>query len=115
MPDMNGTEVLGNAPTITFSQDFFMRPRKDQVDYLIKLASSQNQALDLMQKERDVLAQRVSVAEALAKNADEALLIQKGVVQNLITKTNSDGQDTAQRINELEAQVRRLAKESMEG
>ena len=115
MPNMNGTKVLGDAPTITFSKDFYERSNKDQMGYLVKLASSQNQALDLMQQERDALAARISLAESQAKNAATALDIQKAVVQNLVTKSNQDEQDNAQRIRELETQVRELSKKSLGG
>ena len=68
---------------VEFSAQFNERPVREQIDYLKKLVSSQNHALDLMQKERDALAQKLGVAEAQLQNADNAVAIQKKIGQQV--------------------------------
>ena len=76
-----------------------------QLEYYKKLCASQNLALDKMQKGRDALAAKVVVAEQSAKNAEDALYIQRGIVRNMVTISNADKQQAAERIHELEDEL----------
>lgn len=95
-----------NGKKLSFGPDFEKRSTKEQMRYLHSLAYSQNDALDKMQKERNELRSRLVVAEQLAENADKALQIQKKIVLDAITNSNATEQETAKRIQELEARVK---------
>ena len=95
-----------NGRAIAFSEEFEARTNAEKIGYLKKLASSQNEALDLMQKDRDRIAGELATTKALLSNAETALAIQRNVVAGLVTKSNEDGQETANRIHELEDRVR---------
>lgn len=97
-----------NPPALKFDPEFAKRPLLGQIDYLKKLCASQNQALDLMQKERNEWRDKAIVLEAQLLNAQQAFDTQKMIVAELITKTNADDQQTAQRIFDLEDRVRAL-------
>jgi len=89
--------------TLIWDERFDERPQKDQIEYLKKLCSSQNHALDLMQKERDaLLVDKNTLTQQLA-NAQTAFDAQKEIVINLVTKSNEDKEQFAKRIQELEA------------
>lgn len=87
---------------LIWGDQFSERSQKDQIDYLKKLCSSQNHALDLMQKERDTLLKENGVLKQQAANADMAFQTQKEIVRNLVTKSNEDKEQFANRIRELE-------------
>jgi predicted nucleic acid-binding Zn-ribbon protein len=86
--------------------EFFEQSPKKQVSYLHRLASSLNHALDLMQKERDKYAGEVLVLKQSVDNAQKALDIQKTITRSMIEGANADGQEAAERIHELEAQIK---------
>lgn len=88
---------------LVWDERFSERPQKDQIDYLKKLCSSQNTALDLMQKERDALLKDKNLLTQQLANAETAFQAQKEIVFNLVTKSNEDKEQYANRIQELEA------------
>lgn len=87
---------------IVFSDKFRERSQKEQLEYMEKLCASQNDALDRMQKERDALLKENTVLKQQAANADRAFQTQKEIVTNLVTKSNEDKEQYANRIRELE-------------
>lgn len=87
---------------LKFNDSFHDRTSQEQISYLKNLASSQNQALDLMQNERNKLAERVIVLEAQLVNVDEKVSIQKKTLVDAITTNNENEQKLAIRIQELE-------------
>lgn len=93
------------APQLVFDEKFAKRPAADQIDYLKKLCSSQNHALDLMQQERDALQKDNALLKQAVENAESAFYIQKDIVANLLTKTNADDQQTHERIRDLEKRL----------
>lgn len=93
---------------LKFDPKFAERSIEDQLAYLHKLCGSQNTALDLMQTERDEWRRKATRLEAAVKNAEDAFYIQKDIVKNLVTQTNANGQDTNNRIRDLERKVGEL-------
>lgn len=91
-----------------FSEQFHERSEPEQIEYLKKLASTQNHALDLMQKERDALLVKVAALETQIENAQRAYDIQKQITHDLVTQSNALDQGVAERIHELEARVKEL-------
>ena len=91
---------------LVFDGEFNKRSQKDQIAYLKSLAASQNQALDLMQKERNEWRDKAHKLEEGVKNAEAALYTQKDIARNLIEQRNQEEQQTAVRIHELESRVK---------
>lgn len=77
-----------------------------QMAYLEKLAASQNEALDAMQKERNSLLEKVKELSTLLVYAQDALSLQKEINRHAILKQNSDNQHAGERIQELQAKLR---------
>jgi len=101
MPNGNG-----KVRPLIFDPEFDKRPLPAQIDYLKKLAASQNHALDLMQQERNVLAVENKILKEQVGNAEQAFHIQKDIVNNLITQNNAEKQMINDRINELETRIK---------
>jgi uncharacterized protein (DUF2344 family) len=93
-------------PRIKFSDDFFEQPQKDQVEYLIKLASSLNDALEKMQDERNSLLATKDFLNNSIKNSEKALDIQKEIVRKTITDANESRNNLSEKIRLLEDRVR---------
>lgn len=91
---------------LLFSAEFEKRTPAKQIEYLKKLAASQNEALTLMQEERNTLRDQGIVKDVMLRNAQTAVDSQKAVVMNLVTKANADSQAVSQRMVELEARVK---------
>lgn len=77
------------APRISLSESFLEREPQDQIEWLIELASSNNHALDLMQKERNALLERVAILEAQLMAASSAVEIHKNIAHTSMTESNA--------------------------
>lgn len=97
-----------NAPSLFFGEKFKQWTPQEQIAYLKKLAASQNQALDEMQKDRDRLVVENRALHNQIVNAEDALHIQKGINQAAILKQNADVQEAGARIVELQARLREV-------
>ena len=106
MQQRDNLTLNGHAPSLVFGLDFFKRTPADQIKYLKKLAASQNEALIGMQDERNDLRKKLNIANASLENAQSAFDAQKLIITGLVNKSNSEGQDIASRINELETRVK---------
>lgn len=95
----------GGVKPLKFDPEFDKRPASAQIDYLKRLAASQNNALDLMQKERNVLLVENQLLKEQLGNAEQAFQIQKAIVGNLITQNNAEKQTINDRIIELKKRV----------
>lgn len=96
------------SPVLSFGQKFSNWNTGQQLEYLKKLAASQNEALDLMQKERNKLAVEVAKLKRQVKSAEDALYIQKNINRAAITKQNADVQEAGQCIQELKEKLREV-------
>lgn len=94
------------AKLITLGKEFQRKSADEQVNYLHKLASSQNQALDMMQNERDALLQKCSHLERQLANSEQNLQIQKKIVMDNITQGNADRQSLIEQNQALGERVR---------
>lgn len=97
-----------NGKALVFDEMFYLRPIKDQLEYMMKLCASQNDALDIMQKERDMWLKKALQLEQSVENAQQAFDIQKNIVGNMVTKANDDNQVNGERIHELEKKIGEL-------
>lgn len=91
---------------ITLTPKFYDQSEAEQVKHLHKLASSLNEALDMMQNERNALQAKVAVVEAQLKSCEQNLEIQKTIVTNSITQDNAKNQAQIETIQELRIRVR---------
>jgi len=100
-------------PKIKFAEEFEERPDSEKISYLKELASSMNHAADLMQKERNVLAEEVKKKTALLENAEKALMIQKSIVSNHLLSGNLQIQELSNQILNLQSQLK-IASQTIE-
>ncbi len=110
MPKPNGSGHVVSTGYVAYGDIWDAKSPDQQIEYLQKLAKSQNTALDRMQKERNLLAARNLELEIILNNANQALDIQRGVVQSMVTANNADSQAIGDRIQELEADVKKRDK-----
>jgi len=97
---------MSESPPLSFGEKFKNWDTNQKLEYLKKLAASQNEALDGMQKERDRLLVEVSELKQLLANAEQAIYIQKNINRAAILKQNEDAQEAGKRIQELQARLR---------
>ena len=95
---------------IAFGEKFDKLTDAQKIEHLQELAFSSNQALDMMQKERDNLLARNKVLEELSLNADNAISNNKAIMIEALTKQNEYNQSNSIRIQELEEEVKLLDK-----
>lgn len=81
---------------------------KHKLEYSMELASAMNQAASIIQDERNELMTRIVRLEQSLANCEQGLTIQKTIVLNTITNSNAEKEVQAQRILELEKEVREL-------
>lgn len=74
--------------------------------FAMELASAMNQAADIMQTERNALAERTLVAEKQVENLDERMLIYRGTLSETITAQNAEKQAHATELKKLQVQIR---------
>lgn len=91
---------------IKFGEEFEKWDDKHKIEYLKKLASSMNEAADLMQRERNQLAIKLQTAKDQLKNMESNLDIQKSIVFKSITDTNQAKEDYISQIQLLQARVK---------
>ena len=97
-----------NCPKINWGPDFEERPTEEKLIFLKKFADSFNYALAVMQEERD---HWMDVAKSMEKrflDVVKQLNSQKAFVQKLTTDQNSIKQAYQEKINALEAKLRKV-------
>ena len=106
MDRVNLPDRPAEAPQIDFGQDFEDFDPVRKIIYLKKLSSAMNHATDLIQKERNILLDQAVELKAVAKNADDAVAIQKAIVLKAITDHNIEKQQLIKRLQELESRIK---------
>ena len=96
------------APKLIFKEGFDQRSDKEQIEYLKKLCAAQNEALDIMQKERNEWRDKAKVFEQQVANAQQNLDVQKKINIDAITQQNADNQQNHERIRQLERKIGEL-------
>jgi hypothetical protein len=94
------------VPKIKFTDDFEKKSDTEKIKYLKDLASTMNNAADIMQKERNVLAEEVKKNAQLLENAEKALMIQKSIVSNHLISGNLQIQELSNQIADLQMQLK---------
>lgn len=93
-----------NAPMISWGEDYKKWDDAHKIEYLEKLSSSLNHALDLMQQERNISLSNAKDFFERLDRCQESLDIQKAAVLKNITDTNAERQNF---INELQTAKQR--------
>jgi hypothetical protein len=105
-------ELITKVPKfkmINYGEDFEKWGDARKISYLKKLASSMNNAADLMQQERNAIAVQMDTVNEQMSNVESNLAIQKNIVLKVITESNEANQNHITRIQELENMVRKQA------
>ena len=105
---MKDEEMITTVPKfkmIAFGEEFEAWPDSRKMSYLKKLASSMNHAADLMQQERNAIAEDMKVVKLQLEYAERNLGIQKNIVLTTITQNNLDKQNFIADIQALKAKV----------
>ena len=100
----------GNVPAIRWGEEFESWDSGKQLAYAKNLASSMNQAADIMQKERNIAVEAGRRMKELLEAAQEDLDIQRKIVLNDLTANNAEKQELFKRIQELERLSREKSK-----
>lgn len=93
---------------ITLKPEFRERPVAEQIDYLHKGWSSSNDALELMQNERNGLLDKVTFLEGMLEAAQNRNDIMKSTLEKITTENNARMQRDGEDITKLRAELRGL-------
>jgi hypothetical protein len=96
------------ANALQFDAAFYERPLPKQNEYLFALAASQNEALRIMQEERNAGLVIITRLTSAVQNAQNALDQQKTISTNMGLKANADNQSNGERIRDLERKLEEL-------
>jgi hypothetical protein len=97
---------ISKGHRLQFGEKFYEWETKEQVEYLIKLASSMNHAADMIQRERDALLQKHEQLFRTLESCDKNLNTQKQININMITSANAKEQKYIKDIQLLQSRVR---------
>jgi len=100
--------LKGKAPRINWGKDFDDRPLDEKVAYLKKFANSFNEALRMMQDERNLWHKKAVNQEAQAAHMRKQVDQQRGIMQQIVQQENETKRVYQERINALEDKIRKL-------
>ncbi len=97
---------INKGHRLQFGEKFYEWDTDQQIEYLIKLASSMNHAADMIQRERDALLQKHEQLFRTLENCEKNLDTQKQININMITSANAKEQKYIKDIQLLQSRVR---------
>jgi len=106
---INLFDVRKIAPAIKWGSGYLKKSDAEKITYLEKLASSLNDALKMMQEDRNRLSTIAFAQEAQLRQAGVGATAQNDMLQQQITRWNADKEERLQRVQTLQAQVREQA------
>jgi predicted RNA-binding protein with PUA domain len=95
----------GQVKMIAWGKDYKTWNTERKLEFAEALASAMNEAAEIMQNERNILAEEVLKLNKLLEKAQEATDIMRNTNVTAITKFNAEKQDMAARIRELETML----------
>jgi len=98
----------GKIKMIAWGQDYQKWDVEKRLEYAESLASALNDACDLIQKERNNLAEENKRLFDAALEAEKAMHTLRQTNINIITSSNQDKRDQAKIIKELEREITAL-------
>jgi len=96
------------AREINWGEDFNALEDRQQIVYLKKFSASMNQAADLIQIERNILANDIVIMKQMLKAADTATATHKAMLTKVILDNNDKQQATGEEIAKLKRQLAKL-------
>lgn len=107
LPELKKLDVtIPKLKMIRFGEEFDQWTKPKQIEYLKRLASSMNQAADILQNERNELLTQVASLKSQIENADTNVAQNKTIMINAVTQYNQERQELVQQIQELQTRVR---------
>jgi hypothetical protein len=104
--DLNLPDDPGRAPQIVWGEDFENFDKDNKIRYLKKLCSALNHAADLIQKERNNLAEEcVKMAKQL-ENADKIVGIRKDTLVKALTDHNEEKQKLIKELQRVQRELK---------
>lgn len=98
----------GQVKMISWGKDYMNWELDKRLEFAEALASAMNEAADLMQNERNIAMEEAVKLQKQLESAQQNLDIVRNTNIKAITDFNSEKQQMAKRIKELEANVRSL-------
>ena len=96
------------AEQIQFGKEWWLRPDKDKIEYLIKLASSLNHAAVQIQKERDELNKLLFSKEEQLTESTVVRDQDRQMIQKQLLRENKAKEELLQENQSLRAEIKRL-------
>tara|TARA_R110000751_G_scaffold12717_6_gene43694 strand:- start:3531 stop:3962 length:432 start_codon:yes stop_codon:yes gene_type:complete len=97
---------INKGHRLQFGEKFKKWNAAEQIEYLIKLASSMNHAADMIQRERDNLMQKHEQLFRTLESCEKNLDTQKQININIITSANAKEQKYIKDIQLLQSRVK---------
>lgn len=91
---------------INFGPDFEAQPADKKIRYLKKLASSMNQAADMLQTERNDLLVLVDALKKQIEYAEQNALQHKNTMNNALTAFNLENQELMKEVQKAQKTVK---------
>lgn len=105
-------EPVRGINEISLSKEFGLSPVKSQRDYLHNLASSLNNAVDIMQRERNEVIRLCAAQEAQIKKLIRQTEVLGETIQQYVASTNETANMRAKENQELKSKIRKLEDEA---
>lgn len=99
------------APRLKFMPKFYEKADEQKLEYLVKLASTMNQATVLIQNERDELVKLMVKKEAQLEKMAEMMRQNNEMLQQEVTRMNEQRQQYHQRMMAADERIRELESE----
>ncbi len=105
---VEGIPIALRPPKIRWGDKYQTWDDARKVEYLEKLADGINEALSLLQKERNELGRLCELKEKQVQSMNEAVRQNNMMLQSEVTRLNSDRQQMLAEVAKLQARVREL-------
>lgn len=103
--------VLRNPPKIKWGKEYQEKSSDDKIRYLEKLASAMNHAAFLIQGERDELNRLMILKEAQLLQMADSVNKNNAMLQQEVTKMNTDRQSFNDAVKKLNQRIKALEKQ----
>lgn len=103
--------ILRNPPRIRWGSGYQEKSPGDKIIYLEKLASAMNHAAFLVQGERDELNRLIILKEAQLLKQSDSVSKNNAMLQQEVTKMNTERQGFNDAVKKLNQRIRELEKD----
>lgn len=107
LPELKKLDVtIPKVKMIQFGDEFEEWTNPKKIVYLKRLASTMNQAADILQQERNKLLVEVESLKKQLENAESNVTQHKTIMINAVTQYNDERQNLSREIQELQVRVK---------